>query len=202
MKLQFVQTWKGTYMARTLALALPAILAFGGFAQAQYDYYYPSEAPSDPRWLVAGWYEHYLGRGVDPGALYWIHDLQMGYTPEQVLSTILSSQEYLERAGGTQSGLIRRLYLDIGGRAPTEKELKYWQGRMRFDSVQEIAYQLLSLTPQDWSAKHGAAPHRPGYYPEPTIRSKSDPAAPYRKSSSQNYEYRRPAGRTIIVTPR
>jgi len=190
-------------MARSMALVLPAILASAGFVQAQYDYYYPAAAPRDGRLLVQGWYEHYLGREPDPGALSWIHSLQTEHPPEQVLSTILSSQEYLVRAGGTRAGFIRQLYLDIAGRQPSGQELGYWMGRMRFDSRKDVAYQLLTYFGQNWSGGRGpAAPYHPGYYPESASPTAGNPAGSYfRNPSYQNYEYRRPVRRTIVVTP-
>jgi hypothetical protein len=189
-------------MGRNVALVLPAVLAFASLAPAQYDYYYPSAAPRDGRLLVQSWYEHYLGRAPDPGALVWIHSLQSGRSPEQVLSTILSSQEYLNRAGGTRAGFLRQLYLDITGRPPTEQEFGYWMGRMRFDSRRDVAYQVLTFFGQNWSGGRGPAPaYHPGYYPEPANRPSVDPIGPYiRNPSYHTYEYRRPV-RTLVVTP-
>jgi hypothetical protein len=189
-------------MARSMALVLPAILASASFAPAQY--YYPPAAPSSPQALVATWYEHYLGRQPDAGAASWVRSLQMGRPPEQVLSTILSSQEYLRRAGGTRPGFIQQLYLDIAGRQPSPQELGYWMGRMRFDSRKDVAYQLLIFFPQDWSGGRGpAAPYNPGYYPEPASPTYSDPAGRYFRSPSYyNYEYRRPVRALPPLPPR
>ena len=189
-------------MSRKIAQVLPAILACAGFAQAQYDYSYPAAAPGDPRLLVKGWYEHFLGREPDAGAVVWINSLQAGNSPEQVLSTILSSQEYLLRAGGTRPAFLRRLYLDITGRPVTAQEFAYWMGRMRFDSRKEVAYQVLVFFGQNGAGAPGpAAPFHPGYYPEPTGALPADPAAPYfRNPSYHNYEYRRPV-RTIMAPP-
>jgi hypothetical protein len=185
---------KGVPMVRRIAQVLPAILACAGFAQAQYDYSYPAAAPSDPRLMVKGWYEHYLGREPDPGALVWVNSLQKGCAPEQVLSTILSSQEYLLRAGGTRPAFLRQLYLDITGRPVTDQEFAYWMGRMRFDSRKDVAYQVLVFFGQNGAGAPGPAmPFHPGYYPEPTGAPTVNPAAPYfRDRSYHSYEYRRP----------
>jgi hypothetical protein len=189
-------------MGRSVALALPAILAFASFAPAQYGYYYPSAVPNDGRQLVQSWYQHYLGREPDTGSLVWIHSLQTGHSPDQVLSTILSSQEYLMRAGGTRPAFLRQLYLDITGRPPNEQEFNYWMNRMRFDSRKDVAYQVLVFFGQNGGGAPGpAAPYHPGYYPEPMSTPSRDTVGPYlRKPSYYNYEYRRPV-RTIVTPP-
>lgn len=189
-------------MIRSFVLVVPVLLASAGLTSAQYSYFYPTALPGDGRLLVKAWYEHYLGREPDPGALYWIRDLQQGYAPEQVLSTILSSQEYLARAGGTRTGLVRQLFLDVVGRQPTDAEMDYWQGRLRLDSSRDVAYQMLTRYPQDWTRGRGpAAAYHPGYYPGTAGATSRDPVGPYiRVPSHRTYEYRRPV-RRIIVTP-
>lgn len=168
-------------MERAMPAVFPAILLFAGWGHAQYEAFYPAGEPRDPRMLVTGWYQHFLGRGQDPGTLFWVHDLQQGFSPQQVLSTILSSREYFLRAGGTQDGLIERLYLDLTGHKPSAKELKYWQGRLKVDSIQDMTYQMLSRNPKDW--------------PD------GGPNAKAKKPTSNKYVYRLQP-KVIVVTPR
>jgi hypothetical protein len=181
-------------MARIILLAAPALLACAGFTQAQY--YHPAAAPGDPQTLVSSWYRLYLGREADPATAGWVRSLRRGHSPEQVLSTILSSEEYYTRAGRTKPGFIRQLYIDLLGRAPLPAEIDYWMGRSRFESRKDIAYQILVRHPRDWSGlEKTPPPYAPGYYPEPDGTTPRDPRGTYfRGLYSYYYEYRRPVG--------
>jgi uncharacterized delta-60 repeat protein len=67
--------------------------------------------------VIAGYYTTYLGRAADAGGVRnWLGLLQRGATPEEVLATILGSDEYLQRAGGTNAAFLDRLYRDVLGR--------------------------------------------------------------------------------------
>jgi len=189
-------------MIRTFTFALTATVAFTTTAPAQY--YHPSSAPGDPQTMVNSWYQRYLHRPADAGAAGWVQSLRTGHSPEEILSSILSSQEYYQDAGGSRAAYIQRLFTDLVGRPPAGPEITYWAGRMRFDSRKDVAYQLLIRHPQDWSINAGEAPaaparprsyyYDPGYYPlDPASLNFRDPGGPYFKSPYlPNYEYRRP----------
>jgi uncharacterized delta-60 repeat protein len=67
--------------------------------------------------VIAGYYTTYLGRAADAGGVQnWLGLLQRGATPEQVLATILGSEEYFQKAGGTNAASLDRLYRDVLGR--------------------------------------------------------------------------------------
>jgi hypothetical protein len=180
-------------MRLTLTLALLTIALSASLAPAQ-SYYHPSEAPGDPQTLVRSWYDRYLHRAADAGADAWIKALRTGHSPEDVVSTILSSQEYYAAAGGSGPGYIRQLYLDLIGHAPSPAEINYWMGRLRYSSRRDLAYQLLIRHPQNWSGLQAPPPsYDPGYYPDPASPTFRDPSGPYFHSSHfYNYEFRRP----------
>jgi hypothetical protein len=143
---------------------------------------------------VNSWYERYLRRAPDRGAATWVQSLRRGHSPEEVLSTILSSEEYFARAGGSNVAFVRQLIGDLVGREPAPVEVSYWAGRLRFDSRRDVAYRLLILHPRDWSGTNPPPPaYDPGYYPDPASLRFRDPSGPYFKSPYfYNYEYRRP----------
>ncbi|MGH7222947.1 MAG: DUF4214 domain-containing protein [Gemmataceae bacterium] len=180
-------------MRRLLAFTFASILLSASLAQAQ-SYYHPVEAPGDPTVLVHSWYKRYLRREADAGANGWIQALRTGHSPEDVLSTVLSSQEYFTAAGRSNPGYVRQLYLDLIGRAPSPAEINYWTGRLRYESRKDVAYHMLVRHPQNWSGMKAPPPsYDPGYYPDPASPTFRDPSGAYFHSPYfYNYEYRRP----------
>jgi hypothetical protein len=87
--------------------------------------------------LVKGWYATYLGRtAVNGEELGWANLMVNGMVPEQVLSLILGSQEYFNRAptlpgiGGAPSdaAFATALYVQLLNRVPTPAEVDNWVG--------------------------------------------------------------------------
>jgi hypothetical protein len=180
-------------MKRLFAFTLGLYLLAPSLAQAQ-TYYYRSTAPGDPQTLVRSWYKRYLRREPDAGAAAWAQSLRMGHTAEDVLATILASQEYYTAAGANPAGFVRQIFMDVIGRQPSSTEVNYWANRMRFDTRKDVAYRLLLRHPQNFS---GTNPpplnYDPGYYPDPASPTFRDPGGPYFHSPYEfNYEYRRP----------
>jgi len=99
---------------------------------------------------VAGWYDRYLGREMDPGAATWIRSLQQGQDPERVLATILGSDEYYTRAGGSPAAFVRRLFDDVGNRRPTQREMDYWVHQVRHRNRDDVAYGILTRNAQNY----------------------------------------------------
>jgi len=102
-----------------------------------------------PETLVDTWYRTYLGRPayVDPGSAGWVGQLYQGASPQDVLSTLLGSDEYFNRAGKSMAGFIRNLYVQILGRAPTPGEQDFWMRRSYTQDRKEIAYEILTQNP-------------------------------------------------------
>src|SRR5262245_8235559 len=122
-------------MMRFILTALFGILAVAAPIAADYpppDWYrgYPAQQaayPANPETLVRAWYRQYLGRDPDPSGLQsWVAALLQGNQPEAVLATILGSEEYLLRSGGTPEGFVQNLFKDLTGRRPSQAEFDYW----------------------------------------------------------------------------
>jgi hypothetical protein len=75
--------------------------------------------------LVNAWYRRYLGRDMDPAGIGWVGQVRDGVDPASVLASILGSDEYFERSGGTPDRFVDRLYQDAAGRRPTGREREY-----------------------------------------------------------------------------
>jgi hypothetical protein len=105
----------------------------------------------DPSSLVDYWYRTYLGRAPDASGLAtWTSDLNQGQSPDDVLATILGSDEYYARAGSTPEGYIRQLLHDILKREPTPSELDFWVRRMYLEDRKTIADEILTQNPGVW----------------------------------------------------
>ena len=120
------------------------LLAFVPPASAQY------ERRGEALRVVAGWYERFLGRELDPGADLWVQALRRGEEPEKLLAAILGSDEYYTRSGRTPDGFVRQLYVDVARRRPTPREMRFWAGRATSRPREDVAYDILMREGRDW----------------------------------------------------
>jgi hypothetical protein len=69
--------------------------------------------------IITGYYVKYLGRTPSAAEVAgWVALLQQGETPEQVIASFVSSPEYFQKQGGTNSDWLNQVYQDLLGRAP------------------------------------------------------------------------------------
>lgn len=109
--------------------------------------------PEDPAELVRSWYRRYLNREGDAGGVAtWVNSLRQGNPPESTLATILASDEYFRKAGGSFEGLVHTLFLDLTGRRPPGGEFSYWVTRFHRGERVDVIYDLLLRHPQDWQS--------------------------------------------------
>jgi len=120
---------------------LPAALLLLAAVPSEGQYY--NRGRDGAERTVADWYKKFLGRPADPQAGNWIEALRQGEDPDQVLSNILGSDEYYNRAGKTPPRFVRRIYLDIVGRDPNQREMNYWVGQVQYGSRPDVSYQIL-----------------------------------------------------------
>jgi hypothetical protein len=81
--------------------------------------------------LVNSWYERYLGRSVDPGALEsMLNMIRRGDSHNQMQGVVLGSDEFWLLGGGTPEGYVTRLYETILGRTPNFRERGFWAGQL------------------------------------------------------------------------
>ncbi|WP_217614373.1 DUF4214 domain-containing protein [Cellulomonas sp. GbtcB1] len=87
--------------------------------------------------LIAGAYQTYLGRSPDPaGAASWLRAMQTGSTVQSIEGGFIASAEYYQRAGGSNSAWVARLYQHVLNRNPSAAEITGWtrqlaQGKSR-----------------------------------------------------------------------
>jgi streptogramin lyase len=95
--------------------------------------------------LVKGWYSTYLGRSAGGGEEQgFVNRLEGGLTEEQVLSEILSSPEFLNRAqnliGGSDSNtnFVQALYQLLLGRTGSASELAGWVSLLQSNALTRL----------------------------------------------------------------
>jgi len=77
-------------------------------------------------------FEHYLARPADSAGLsYWVTQMQLGATDEQLEAELLSSSEYAQLQGGTDAAWVIGMYLDLLGRPADDAGLSYWLGEIQ-----------------------------------------------------------------------
>jgi uncharacterized protein YkwD len=77
-------------------------------------------------------YQSYLGRAPDSSGLsYWVGRMQGGLTDERLEASFLAAPEYIADHGGTGSGWVQGMYVDLLGRPPDQQGLNYWVNQLQ-----------------------------------------------------------------------
>jgi len=77
--------------------------------------------------LITGSYATYLGRAPDSAGLgHWLGMMSQGMTIQQMEAGFLASPEYYGKAGSTDAGWVRKLYLHVLGRDAAAAEVDGW----------------------------------------------------------------------------
>jgi hypothetical protein len=156
----------------------------------------PPAAPShDALTVVAGIYEHFLGRPPDESAPIWAQKIDNGTSPDDFLAFVLGSPEYYGLTGGAQDAYIHRMIFDLTGRQPTRDEFIRWDRRLvqtgdattDMNRRTDLAYQVLRRYPQDYTA---APP--PPVIPDRDRRDWERDRDRRNWDRDDNYDYRRP----------
>lgn len=79
--------------------------------------------------LMKSYFRRYLQRAADPSdaeVMPFVNQLNAGYPREYVIRDLMGSVEYAVLSGGTPTGFINRVYLDVIGRAPDQATINAW----------------------------------------------------------------------------
>jgi hypothetical protein len=108
------------------------------------------ESPEGRTQFVKHWYKHYLGRDAVNGEEQgWVRALLGGATEEQVLSAILNSQEFFNRAqtlfqtGNANENFIRAVYQVLLNRTASSDEVQGWLNALSIMGRQGLALDFL-----------------------------------------------------------
>ena len=88
----------------------------------------PADAASNPITAdISAAYQFFLGRNADPAGLQnATNALQSGASYDQIVASLLGSQEYFANHGSTNAGFIQGLYQDLLDRSPNSSEVAGW----------------------------------------------------------------------------
>ncbi len=173
-------------MHRSLTAAVAvAVLAAGASRAHAQQFYQPAPmyqpAPvvvqSPQLQLVGAWYIRYLGRGMDPGAIAWVRQLECGKPAPLVLSHILGSPEYFQKTGCNPVGFVASLYADVLSRPAAPQEIQSWlvrlgvcrqnRQRLALEFLQAASIELTSTLPQAPALLPPPMPQQPLQQPPP-----------------------------------
>ncbi|HUY36954.1 MAG TPA: heme-binding protein [Pirellulales bacterium] len=80
---------------------------------------------------IAADYSTYLHRPPDAGgAAFWQSALDGGLPETNLAASLLGSAEYFALHGGTPSGFVAGVYLDVLGRPASAADIAFWDGRL------------------------------------------------------------------------
>ena len=86
--------------------------------------------------LVARWYLQYLRRDASSTELaFGVQMLMNGGTDKQARAVIVGSDEYLQKAGGTNETFVHQMFTDLLGRAPSPGETNAIIGVLRTNAA-------------------------------------------------------------------
>lgn len=91
-----------------------------------------ARTPEYVRTQVVEGYRTILGRDPSEADIqYWTGMITSGaLPPESLRGFFAQSDEYWQKAGGTSTGFITRLYSDVLGRAPSAADLTFWTSEL------------------------------------------------------------------------
>jgi len=77
--------------------------------------------------FVDRWYQHFLRRPADPqGLAAQVAAMRQGSPAEDVLASLVGSDEYFRLNGSYVPGWISAMYRDVFGRSPRPDEVQSW----------------------------------------------------------------------------
>jgi hypothetical protein len=102
--------------------------------------------------LVQSLYQRFLHRAADAGGLQaFVNLLGLGFTVEQVEVILVSSPEYFQLHGGTNSGFVTALYQDIFGRTPDAGGLATFTGLLNRGFPRSTVATILFNSPEGFA---------------------------------------------------
>jgi hypothetical protein len=149
----------------TLVAGLGLLLTAGP-ASAQFEFRREAYRAHEEHWrshpdnheeLVRSWQRHLFRREAPaPLLARWGEELRRGIAAPLALAHVLASPEYYVEVGSTPERFVRRTFVDIVGRPPSEAELRYWRGRLYVEDRSAVAYEMVTRYPPSWAVE--AAP--------------------------------------------
>ncbi len=97
--------------------------------------------------IVRTYYQDFLGRSAGPNEqAFWAQTLEAGVRDEIVLSQILGSDEYFQKAGGTNQDWLHQLYEDLLNRAPDQGGQTSWLNSLAAGATRQQVASLIDVS--------------------------------------------------------
>ena len=119
--------------------------------------------------LVSGWIHQFLGRAPNRQDIANGQAIDAGaQDPTDLLAGVVSCDEYYNRAGGDDSRYIQKLFRDVVGRQPSQREADYWVRRLQneppgMDGRTDVAFALLRRYPPNLTPPQPVPDYRRPY---------------------------------------
>ena len=97
--------------------------------------------------LVETYYQDFLGRSAGASEQsFWAQSMLAGTRDELVLSQILGSDEYFQKAGGTNQDWLNQLYQDLLNRAPDQAGEASWLNALGSGATRQQVASLIDFS--------------------------------------------------------
>jgi hypothetical protein len=97
--------------------------------------------------IVRTYYQDFLGRSAGSSEqAFWAQTLEAGVRDEIVLSQILGSDEYFQRAGGTNQDWLHLLYQDLLNRDPDQSGANAWLNALSSGATRQQVASLIDVS--------------------------------------------------------
>lgn len=148
--------------------AAPALAQFHPEVHRAYEAHWRAH-PEHPEQLARLWHERLFRRNIPAPLLdRCLGELRRGIEAPLALAHVLGSAEYYATVGGTAEGFVRRTFIEIVGRPPTEAEFRFWLQRLYHSDRSDVAYEMVTRYPPSWAVEE-AAPVETYEYRRPVV---------------------------------
>jgi hypothetical protein len=116
--------------------------------------------PEHPEQMVRLWHDHLFHREIGAPLLARVlDDLRRGIEAPVALAAMLASPEFYIQVGSTADGFVRRTFLELVGRPPTDAEYRFWFERMHHADRAQIAHEMVTRYPPSWAMPAAPVEH-------------------------------------------
>jgi hypothetical protein len=125
--------------------------------------------PEHPEQVARMWHDRlFHGRVEAPLLARILNDLRRGVEAPIALAAMLASPEFYISVGSSYDAWVRRTFLELCGRPPTDAEYRFWYERMHHADRAQVAHEMVQRYPPAW-AMTPAAPVEHYEYRPPVV---------------------------------
>jgi hypothetical protein len=108
--------------------------------------------PEHPESLVRLWHQRLFHHEIAaPLLTRLLDDLKRGIEAPLALAELLASPEFYINCGSTPDGFVRKTFVEVVGRQPTEAEFRFWHDRLYHADRKQVAHEMVTRYPPAWA---------------------------------------------------